>query len=99
MSLHAILVLAFLLFGMGAFGLLLRKNILVIFMCLELMLSSVSLVLVAFSSYNNNLDGALFVFFLITLAAAEVALGLAILVRLFRLRQSIKSDSFHNLQF
>lgn len=99
MSLHAILVLAFLLFGMGALGLLLRKNILVIFMCLELMLSSVSLVLVAFSSYNNNLDGALFVFFLITLAAAEVAIGLAILVRLFRLRQSIKSDSFHNLQF
>ncbi len=99
MSLHFILVLAFLLFGIGTLGLLIRKNIFVLFMCLELMLSSVSLILVAFSSYNNSLDGALFVFFLITLAAAEVAIGLAIVVRLFRLRKSIKSDAFNHLQF
>lgn len=99
MSLDCVLILAFLLFGIGALGLLIRKNILVIFMCLELMLSSVSLILIAFSSYNNTADGALFVFFLITLAAAEVAIGLAIVVRLFRLRKSIQSDAFNHLQF
>ncbi len=99
MSLHSTLMVAFFLFGIGTFGLLVRRNIIVMYMCLELILSAVSLVLVAFSSYNNVLDGVLLVFFLISIAAAEVAIGLAIIVRLFRLKQSVQTESFNELQF
>lgn len=99
MSLSTTLIVAFLLFGIGTFGLLLRRNVLVMYMCLELILSAVSLILVAFSSYNNVLDGVLLVFFLISIAAAEVAIGLAILVRLFRLKHSVHTESLNQLKF
>lgn len=99
MNLHTTLIVAFALFGIGTFGLLIRKNILVMYMCLELILSAVSLVLVAFSSYNNILDGTLLVFFLISIAAAEIAIGLALIVRLFRLKHSIQTDSLNQLKF
>jgi len=75
----------------------LRKNTLVIYMSLELMLNGVILALVAFSRYNGTMDGNLFVFFIITVAAAEVALGLAIIVALFRLRQSVMVDQLTSL--
>jgi NADH-quinone oxidoreductase subunit K len=91
-GLNAFILVAGLLFAIGMFGVILRKNTLVIYMSLELMLNGVILALVAFSRYNGTMDGNLFVFFIITVAAAEVALGLAIIVALFRLRQSVMVD-------
>jgi len=75
----------------------LRQNTLVIYMSLELMLNAVNLAFVAFSRYNGTMDGNLFVFFIITVAAAEVALGLAIIVALFRRRQSVMVDKLNAL--
>jgi len=88
------LVVSGLLFAIGFFGVLLRRNTLVIYMSLELMLNAVNVALVAFSRYNataqsNMMDGNVFVFFIITVAAAEVAVGLAIIVALYRKCQTI----------
>ena len=96
-GLNAFILLAGLLFAIGMFGVILRKNTLVIYMSLELMLNGVILALVAFSRYNGTMDGNLFVFFIITVAAAEVALGLAIIVALFRLRQSVMVEQLTSL--
>jgi NADH-quinone oxidoreductase subunit K len=96
-GLNAFILLAGLLFAIGMFGVILRKNTLVIYMSLELMLNGVILALVSFSRYNGTMDGNLFVFFIITVAAAEVALGLAIIVALFRLRQSVMVDQLTSL--
>lgn len=96
-GLNAFILVAGLLFAIGVFGVILRKNTLVIYMSLELMLNGVILALVAFSRYNGTMDGNLFVFFIITVAAAEVALGLAIIVALFRLRQSVMVDQLTSL--
>ena len=76
------------LFALGLLGVLSRRNLLVMYMSLELMLNSANLALVAFSRFTNNLDGQVFVFFIITVAAAEVAVGLALIVALYRKRQS-----------
>ena len=96
-GLNSFILVAGLLFAIGMFGVILRKNTLVIYMSLELMLNGVILALVAFSRYNGTMDGNLFVFFIITVAAAEVALGLAIIVALFRLRQSVMVDQLTSL--
>ena len=97
-GLNAFILVAALLFAIGLFGVILRKNTLVIYMSLELMLNAVNLALVAFSRYNGTMDGNLFVFFIITVAAAEVALGLAIIiVALFRLRQTVMVDQLTSL--
>ena len=82
------LAISFLLFALGLFGVIIRRNVLVIYMSLELMLNAANLALVAFSRFNNNLDGQVFVFFTITVAAAEVAVGLALIVALYRKKQS-----------
>ena len=82
------LVVSALLFCVGLLGVIVRRNILVIYMSLELMLNAANLALVAFSRFNNNLDGQVLVFFVITVAAAEVALGLALIVALYRRRQT-----------
>jgi NADH-quinone oxidoreductase subunit K len=82
------LAVSFLLFALGLFGVIIRRNVLVIYMCLELMLNAANLAFVAFSRFNNNLDGQVFVFFTITVAAAEVAVGLALIVALYRKRQT-----------
>ena len=89
LGLHEFLMVSGLLFAIGFVGLLTRRNALILFMCLELMLNAVNLALVAFSRFNENMGGNLFVFFIITVAAAEVAVGLAILVALFRKRRSV----------
>ena len=73
---------------LGLLGVILRRNLLVIYMSLELMLNAANLALVAFSRFNNRLDGQVLVFFIITVAAAEVAVGLALIVALYRKRQS-----------
>lgn len=87
-----------LLFAIGFFGVLLRRNTLIIYMGLELMLNASTLALVAFSRYNNTMDGNVFVFFIITVAAAEVAVGLAIIVALFRKRQTVQVDQHNALR-
>jgi NADH-quinone oxidoreductase subunit K len=86
------------LFGLGLLGVLVRRNVFVIYMGLELMLNAANLTLVAFSRYNNNLDGQVMVFFIITVAAAEVAVGLALLVALFRKRQSARVEDLTSLK-
>jgi NADH-quinone oxidoreductase subunit K len=86
------------LFAIGFFGVLLRKNTLVIYMCLELMLVASTLALVAFSRFNGTLDGNVFVFFILTVAAAEVAVGLAIIVALFRRRQTVQVEELNALK-
>jgi NADH-quinone oxidoreductase subunit K len=91
-GLNAFILVSGLLFAIGLLGVVLRKNTLVLYMSLELMLNAVNLALVAFSRYNGSMDGNLFVFFIITVAAAEVAIGLAIIVALFRLRQTVMVD-------
>ncbi|PYJ07876.1 MAG: NADH-quinone oxidoreductase subunit NuoK [Verrucomicrobia bacterium] len=82
------LVVSALLFCLGLMGVIVRRNLLVIYMSLELMLNAANLALVAFSRFNNNLDGQVFVFFIITVAAAEVSVGLALIVALYRKRQT-----------
>ncbi len=96
-GLNDFLIVAGLLFAVGLLGVTLRQNTLVIYMSLELMLNEVNLAFVAFSRYNGTMDGNLLVFFIITVAAAEVALGLAIIVALFRRRQSVMVDQLNSL--
>src|SRR5437773_11131510 len=82
------LVVSALLFCLGVLGVVMRRNLLIIYMSLELMLNAANLALVAFSSFNNNLNGQVMVFFIITVAAAEVAVRLALIVALYRKRQT-----------
>lgn len=86
------------LFALGLLGVLLRRNTLVVFMCLELMLVASTVALVAFSRYNGILDGNVFVFFILTVAAAEVAVGLAIIVAIFRRRRHATADDLRALR-
>ncbi len=97
-DLNTYLLLSALLFAIGFFGVLLRKNTLVIYMSLELMLTASTLALVAFSHFNGTMDGNVFVFFILTVAAAEVAVGLAIIVALFRARQTVQVDELNALK-
>jgi len=86
------LILSFLLVGIGFLGVLVRRNVLLMLMSLELMLNGINIALLTFSRTGNNLDGGIFVFFIMTVAAAEVAVGLALLVALFKKRKSVLSD-------
>ena len=86
------LILAFLLFTVGFLGVIIRRNLLLVLMSLELMLNGVNVALVSFSRTSLNLDGSLFVFFIMTVAATEVAVGLAPLVALYKRRKSVFSE-------
>jgi NADH-quinone oxidoreductase subunit K len=97
-GLHHYLVVSALLFSLGLLGVLARRNLLVIYMGLELMLNAANLSLVAFSRYNANLNGQVMVFFIITVAAAEVAVGLALIVALYRKRQSAHVEDLTSLK-
>jgi NADH-quinone oxidoreductase subunit K len=97
-SLNAYLIVAGLLFVIGFFGVLVRRNTLILYLSLEMMLSASTLALVAFSRFNGTPDGNTFVFFIITVAAAEVAVGLAIIVALFRLRRTVEVDGLTALK-
>lgn len=92
------LLLAAVLFTIGIVGVLVRRNLIVMFMCIELMLNSVNLTLVAFSRINGNLDGQVLSFFVMVVAAAEVTVGLALIVNLFRLKASINADDVDALR-
>ena len=89
------LILAAVLFGLGATGLLVRRNIIVMFMCVELMLNAANLAFVAFSRKLNDIGGQAIVFFVLVVAAAEVVVGLGIVVAIFRRRRSATADDFH----
>jgi NADH-quinone oxidoreductase subunit K len=86
------------LFSIGALGVLFRRNAITIFMCVEIMLNSINLLLVAFSTYHNDSTGQVFVFFVMAVAAAEVAVGLAILVTIFRNIRSVDIDDLKALK-
>ena len=92
MSVFHCLILSALLFTIGTIGVIIKKNIIAIFLCIELMLNAVNLTFVAFSKYLNQVDGQIFVFFVMVVAAAEAAVGLAIAVTLFRNRKSLSVD-------
>lgn len=89
------LILGALLFGVGVMGVLVRRNALVIFMSIELMLNAVNLTFVTFSRYLENINGQICVFFIMTLAAAEVAVGLAIVILIFRNRGTTNVDDIN----
>ena len=92
------LILAAALFTVGLVGLLVRRNIIVMFMCVELMLNSVNLTLVTFARIHGNLDGQVLSFFVMAVAAAEVTVGLALIVNLFRLKASTDADDIDGLR-
>ncbi len=92
------LVVSALLFSLGLLGILLRRNLLLIYMSLELMLNAANLALVAFSRFNQQLNGQVMVFFIITVAAAEVAVGLALIVALFRKRQTVHVEDLNTMK-
>ena len=93
-----VVILSLIIFSIGILGVLIRKNAIIIFMSIELMLNAVNLSLVGFSRYYNSIDGQVFVFLVMTLAAAEVAVGLAIIVSLFRNKQTINIDEINILR-
>jgi NADH-quinone oxidoreductase subunit K len=93
------LVVSAALFSLGLLGVIMRRNLLVIYMCLELMLNAANLALVAMSRFNNNLDGQIMVFFIITVAAAEVAVGLALIVALYRKRRTAHVEDLTAMKF
>ena len=97
-GLHHYLIVSALLFSLGLLGVVARRNLFVIFMGLELMLNAANLALVAFSRYHNNLNGQVMVFFIIPVAAAEVAVGLALLVALYRKRQTAHVEDLTSLK-
>ena len=93
------LFLSTFLFCIGVMGVLFRRNAIIILMCIELMLNSVNLLLVAFSSYSGNSDGQVFVFFIMVVAAAEVAVGLALLISIYRNIGSTDIDVLNKLKW
>lgn len=98
LTVNHFVVLSAILFSVGAIGVLIRRNPLIMFMSIELMLNAVNLAFVAFSRYLHSLDGQVLVFLVLTVAAAEVAVGLAIIVALFRSRASVDVDEVNSLK-
>jgi NADH-quinone oxidoreductase subunit K len=92
-------LLSAVLFVIGVAGVLLRRNAIIIFMCIELMLNAVNLLLTAFSAQHGNADGQVFVFFIMAVAAAEVAVGLAIVVMIYRNIKSLDIDDLNKIKW
>jgi NADH-quinone oxidoreductase subunit K len=92
------LIVSGLLFSLGLLGVIMRRNLIVIYMCLELMLNAANLALVALSRFNGKLSGQIVVFFIITVAAAEVAVGLALIVALYRKRQTAHVEDLTSMK-
>ena len=99
MSPAAYVFLAVILFAIGGVGVLVRRNAIVIFMCVELMLNACNLAFVAFARLHGNLDGQVVAFFVMVIAAAEVVVGLAILMALYRARKSASVDDANALKY
>jgi NADH-quinone oxidoreductase subunit K len=98
-SLTHYLVLAAILFTIGAVGVLVRRNAIVVFMCIELMLNSVNLTLVTFARSTGTIDGQIMAFFVMVVAAAEVVVGLAIIMSIYRTRRSASVDDANLLKY
>ena len=98
LTLNHYLVVSGLLFALGIAGVIIRRNALVIYMALEMNLNAANLALIAFSKFNKIVDGQILVFFVIAIAAAEVAVGLAIIVALYRRKQSVSVDELKSLR-
>ncbi len=98
LSIAPYLILAAVLFGTGAFGLMVRRNVLVMFMCIELMLNAVNLTFVTFARKLDDVAGQSLVFFVLVVAAAEVVVGLGIIVSIFRQRSGVTADDLHLLE-
>lgn len=98
LSLHHYLILSGILFSIGALGVLIRRNAIVVFMCVEMMLNAVNLTFIAFSRYLGNIDGQIFVFFVMTVAAAEAAVGLALMIAFYKNRESIDVEDINLLK-
>jgi NADH-quinone oxidoreductase subunit K len=98
-SLTHYLVLAAMLFTIGAIGVLVRRNAIVVFMCIELMLNSVNLTLVTFARASGTVDGQIMAFFVMVVAAAEVVVGLAIIMSIYRTRRSASVDDANLLKY
>ncbi len=98
-DLHTYLGLSAMLFVIGVAGVLVRRNVIIVFMCIELMLNSVNLTLAAFSSYLGDQTGQVLVFFVMAVAAAEAAVGLAIVIASFRNRQTVNIDEISILKW
>ena len=92
------LVLSAVLFACGVVGFLIKRNIIAIFMCIELMLNAVNLAFIAFAAHWHRLNGQVFVFFVMVVAAAEAAVGLAIIIAVFRTRETLNVDSVNLLK-
>ena len=99
MTVDYYLILAAILFTIGAAGVLIRRNAIVLFMCIELMLNAANLALVTFARVNGNLDGQVAAFFVMVVAAAEVVVGLAIIMTIFRTRRSASVDDASLLKY
>jgi len=97
-SVYYYLGLAIILFTIGTLGVLIRRNAIIIFMSIELMLNAANLAFVAFARYWQTMNGQIFVFFIMTVAAAEVAIGLALIVTIFRTKASIDVDQMSTLK-
>jgi len=93
------LILSAILFSIGVLGVFIRRNAIVIFMCIELMLNAVNLTFIAISRSLNSLDGQIIVFFVMTVAAAEAAIGLAIILALFRNRETVNVDEVNLMRW
>ena len=93
------LILSALLFTIGAVGVIVKKNVIAIFLCIELMLNAVNLSFVAFSKSLNQVDGQIFVFFVMVVAAAEAAVGLAIVIALHRNRKTLSIDDVDTMKW
>jgi NADH-quinone oxidoreductase subunit K len=98
-ELNHYLVLSGVLFTIGTAGVLLRRNIITVFLSIEIMLNAVNLTFVAFGRYLGNVDGQIITFFVMTVAAAEAAVGLAIIIALYRHRESLNPDAFTSLKW
>jgi len=93
------LLVSAILFSIGVIGVLVRRNAIIIFMCIELMLNAINLTLVAFSSFLGDINGQIFVFIVMTVAAAEAAVGLAIIISLFRNKESVNIDEINIMKW
>jgi NADH-quinone oxidoreductase subunit K len=93
-SFSTVLILACVLFALGFMGLMIRRNVLVMLMCIEVMLNAANLVFIATARYTGQTDGHVMAFFVMTVAAAEAAIGLAILLTLFRQRETLSIEDF-----
>jgi NADH-quinone oxidoreductase subunit K len=98
MATQSYLLVGAILFIIGTVGVLIRRNPLVIFMSIEMMLNAANLTLVAYANHLHNMEGQIFVFFVMTVAAAEVVVGLAIIVAIFRLRETINIDLLNSMK-